>query len=99
MRQKAVSIAPQNEAPIQIAPTAATIPIVVELARMRSSARPSSSCSAAGNRLCRSLITLSWMSEFSNTCPKTNRTSRANGKTARARLKATIPARPVMFSR
>ena len=31
MRQKAVSIAPQNEAPIQIAPSAATIPIVVEL--------------------------------------------------------------------
>ena len=30
MRQKAVSIAPQNEAPIQIAPTAATTPIVAE---------------------------------------------------------------------
>ena len=36
MRQKAVSIAPQNEAPIQIAPIAATTPIVVELSRIRS---------------------------------------------------------------
>ena len=39
MRQKAVSIAPQNEAPIQIAPTAATTPIVVELSRIRSTTR------------------------------------------------------------
>ena len=34
MRQKAVSMAPQNEVPIQIAPIAAARPIVVELSRM-----------------------------------------------------------------
>ena len=34
MRQKAVSIAPQNEVPIQSAPIAAATPIVVELSRM-----------------------------------------------------------------
>ena len=34
MRQKAVSIAPQKEVPIQSAPIAAATPIVVELSRM-----------------------------------------------------------------
>ena len=35
MRQKAVSIAPQKEAPIQSEPTKAAIPIVVELSSIR----------------------------------------------------------------
>ena len=48
MRQKAVSIAPQKEAPIQIPPTAATIPIVVELERTRSIVSISESAADVG---------------------------------------------------
>ena len=86
MRQKAVSIAPQNEAPIQIAPNAATTPIVVELLRIRSTTLVSELCSAAGKTLCRSRITLSRISALSITWPKMKRTSRANGNSASARL-------------
>jgi hypothetical protein len=66
---------------------------------MRSSARLSSSCSAAGKRPCRSLRTLSRTSLDSMTWPKKKRINNANGNTASARLKATIAASPVMFSR
>ena len=48
MRQKAVSIAPQNEAPIQIAPSAATTPIVAELSRIRSTTLVSESLLGGG---------------------------------------------------
>ena len=86
MRQKAVSIAPQNEAPIQIAPTAATTPIVVELSRIRSTMAPIELCSAAGNRLSRSRSTDASTSGFWITWPKMNRTRSANGNSASARL-------------
>ena len=86
MRQKAVSIAPQNEAPIQIAPIAATTPIVVELSRIRSTMLVSELCSAAGKMLCRSRSTLASTSGFSITWPKMNRTRSANGNSASARL-------------
>jgi hypothetical protein len=86
MRQKAVSIAPQNEAPIQIAPMAAITPIVAELSRIRSTTLVSESCSAAGKMLCRSRITLASISGFSITRPKMNSSSRAKGKSASARL-------------
>ena len=86
MRQKAVSIAPQNDAPIQIAPTAATTPIVVELSRIRSTTVAREFCSAAGKMLCRSRSTLASTSGFLITCPKMNRTSSANGKRASAKL-------------
>ncbi len=86
MRQKAVSIAPQNEAPIQIAPTAATTPIVVELSRIRSTTLASELCSAAGKMLCRSRRTLASTSGFWITWPKMNSTNSANGNSASARL-------------
>ena len=86
MRQKAVSIAPQNEAPIQIAPIAATTPIVVELSRIRSTTLVSEFCSTAGKRRWRSRRTLASTSGFWITWPKMNRTSSANGNSARARL-------------
>ena len=61
MRQKAVSTAPQNEAPIQSPPTAAAMPIVVELSRTRSIAVCSEPWPTLGKRRWRSLITLSSM--------------------------------------
>ena len=48
MRQKAVSIAPQNEAPIQSEPTKAAIPIVVELSSIRLRTSVSVCCSTLG---------------------------------------------------
>ena len=86
MRQNAVSIAPQNEAPIQIAPSAATTPIVVELSRIRSRTPFSESLSAAGKIPWRSRRTLSRTLSFSITWPKTNRIRSTNGKSASARL-------------
>ena len=86
MRQKAVSIAPQNEVPIQIAPIAAATPIVVELSRIRSSVFLSVSSSTAGNSRWRSASTLSSTLVLWSTCPKMNRTRSANGNSARNRL-------------
>ncbi len=59
MRQNAVSIAPQNEVPIQIAPKIASTPIVVELSRMLASVFSSVSLLAAGKSRSRSVMTLS----------------------------------------
>ena len=86
MRQKAVSIAPQKQAPIQRPPTAAATPIVVELSRTRSIAFSSPVCSMLGNRRWMSMITLSSISGLSTIWPNTNRTSSANGKIASIRL-------------
>jgi hypothetical protein len=86
MRQKAVSMAPQNEAPIQIAPNAAAMPIVVELSRMRWTARATSSPSTAGKIPWRSVMTVASTSPDSRTLPKTNRIRSANGNSASARL-------------
>ena len=86
MRQKAVSMAPQNEVPIQIAPIAAARPIVVELSRMSRSVFLRVSSSTAGNRPWRSLITLSSTLVLWITRPKMNRTRSANGNSARNRL-------------
>ena len=81
-----MSIAPQNEAPIQIPPTTAAIPMVVELARTRSIACCSVSCSMFGKRRWMSSTTLCSMFALLTTWPKMKRTSRANGKTASIRL-------------
>ena len=86
MRQKAVSIAPQKEAPIQRPPTTAATPIVVELSRTRSIAFSSASCSMFGKSRWMSTITLSSISGLSTIWPKMNRTSSANGKIASIRL-------------
>ena len=86
MRQKAVSIAPQKEAPIQIAAIAATTPIVAELSRMRSTTPASESCSALGKICWRSWITVWRTSALSITWPKMNRTRSTNGNSASARL-------------
>ena len=58
MRQKAVSIAPQKEAPIQSEPMKAAIPIVVELSWIRLRTSVSVCCSTLGKRRSRSLRTL-----------------------------------------
>ena len=86
MRQKAVSIAPQKEAPIQSEPTKAAIPIVVELfwIRLRTSVRVC--CSTLGKSRWRSLRTLVSTPPIFSTWPKTKRTSSAKGKTASIRL-------------
>ncbi len=86
MRQKAVSIAPQKEAPIQSEPKKAAIPIVVEFSWIRSSASLSVCCSTLGKSRCRSLSTLVSTPPIFSTWPKTKRTSRAKGKTASIRL-------------
>ena len=86
MRQKAVSIAPQNEAPIQSEPTKAAIPIVVELSSIRLRTSVSVCCSAFGKRRCRSSSTLLSTPPIFSTWPKMKSTSRANGKTASIRL-------------
>ena len=81
-----MSIAPQNEAPIQIPPTAAAMPMVVELARTRSIASCSVPCSVFGKSRWMSAITLCSMSLLFTTWPKMKSTSSANGKTASIRL-------------
>jgi hypothetical protein len=86
MRQKAVSIAPQNEAPIQIAASAAMIPIVAELSRILSRAFSSVSCSAFGNSSWRSSRIPVSTPSIRSTWPSTKSTSSANGKTASSRL-------------
>ncbi len=86
MWPKAVSIAPQKEAPIHSEPRKAAIPIVVEFSSIRSSALLSVPCSALGKSRWRSSSTpVSTPLTFS-TCPKTKRTSSAKGKTASIRL-------------
>ena len=86
MRQKAVSIAPQKEAPIQSEPTKAAIPIVVELFWMRLRTSVRVCCSTLGKSRSRSLTTLVSTPLIFSTWPKTKRTSRAKGKTASIRL-------------
>ena len=81
-----MSIAPQKEAPIQIPPTTAAMPIVVELARTRSIASCRVPCSMFGKSRWMSRITLCSTFGLFTTCPKMKRTSRANGKTASIRL-------------
>ena len=81
-----MSIAPQNEAPIQSPATIATIPISVELSWIRVSASCSVSCSVSGKSFCRSVSTVASMSALCRILPKTNRTSSANGKTESIRL-------------
>ena len=55
-------MAPQNEAPIQIPATIATIPISVELDSSCSSVERSVSCSVEGKSSPRSLRMLDWTS-------------------------------------
>ena len=86
MRQKAVSIAPQNEAPIQIEPSSAAIPIVVVLSWIRLRASVSVVCSVFGNNRWRSSSTLASTPPIFSTWPKKKRTRRAKGKTASIRL-------------
>ena len=86
MRQKAVSIAPQKEAPIQSEPKKAAIPIVVALSWIRLRTSVSVCCSTLGKSRCRSFSTPSSTPPIRSTWPKTKRTSRAKGKTASIRL-------------
>ena len=86
MRQKAVSIAPQNEAPIQSEPKKARIPIVVELSSIRLRMSVSWVCSVLGKSRCRSSSTLASTPSIFSTWPKMKRTISANGKTASIRL-------------
>ena len=81
-----MSIAPQKEAPIQIEPTKAAIPIVAELSwmRARTSLRvPDSVFGKSRWRSFRTLVSTPWI--FS-TWPPMKSTSRVNGKTANMRL-------------
>ncbi len=86
MRPKAVSIAPQKEAPIHSEPTKAAIPIVVELSSIRASTSVSVCCSVLGKSRCRSSSTPASTPPTFSTWPKTKSTSRAKGKTASIRL-------------
>ena len=86
MRQKAVSIAPQKEAPIQSEPMKAAIPIVVEFSSIRLSTSASVCCSTLGKSRWRSSSTLASTPSIFSTWPPTKRTSRAKGKTASIRL-------------
>ena len=86
MRQKAVSSAPQNEAPIQIEVTSAAMPMLVEEASTWCSALATVCSAAPGKILRRSRITLCSSALLFTIWPAMNSDRSASGRIESSRL-------------
>src|SRR3954451_5366099 len=98
MRQKAVSSAPQKEAPTHRLATRAMIPAVVEGSRTWCSALLKVDDAVEGKSSWRSARTERSSDGLESTWPATKRAISATGKTDSSRLYATIAASPVRLS-